>query len=181
MAGGSAERYSGVAQREQDTESGLVYMRNRMYDPSLGRFTQTDPILGNRPGKHYAYASNNPLGIVDPMGLGDESLWERALETAFPALGSSRKLIELGKAKIQEGERALAGVDTAAQPGKAALVGSAGAALRLQGKILAKGEGYLDLAEHPWEMPLGLIDTAGKIQDELHKKGGVDAILDFGK
>jgi len=71
LAGGSSERYSGVAQREVDTESGLVYMRHRMYDPQLGRFTQTDPILGNRPGKHYAYASNNPIGNIDPMGLDD--------------------------------------------------------------------------------------------------------------
>lgn len=70
-AGSTAERFGAIAQRETDFESGLVFMRNRMYDPSLGRFTQLDPLLGNRPEKHYAYASNNPLSRVDPFGLDD--------------------------------------------------------------------------------------------------------------
>lgn len=34
----------------------------------VGRFTQTDPILGNRPSQHYSYAANNPLSNGDPMG-----------------------------------------------------------------------------------------------------------------
>lgn len=38
-------------------------------DWSIGRFTQTDPILENRPNQHYAYGNNNPVSIVDPMGL----------------------------------------------------------------------------------------------------------------
>jgi hypothetical protein len=42
-----------------------------MYDPALGRFTQTDPVLGNRSGKHYTYASNSPLSRIDPFGLDD--------------------------------------------------------------------------------------------------------------
>lgn len=68
LGGGTNERY-GFAQREHDSESGLVHMRARMYDPSIGRFTQTDPILGNRPFEHYAYATNNPVSVVDPSGL----------------------------------------------------------------------------------------------------------------
>jgi RHS repeat-associated protein len=71
VAGSTTERYGGVAQREIDTESALVHMRHRMYDPLLGRFTQTDPILGNRPTDHYAYASNNPISRIDPRGLQD--------------------------------------------------------------------------------------------------------------
>jgi RHS repeat-associated protein len=67
LSGSSAERY-GFAQREHDSESGLVFMRHRMYDPTIGRFTQTDPIRGNRPTQHYAYAGNNPISNVDPMG-----------------------------------------------------------------------------------------------------------------
>jgi len=69
ISGGiTTERY-GFAQRESDTESGLVQMRNRLYDARTGRFTQTDPILGNRPSKHYGYAGNNPVSTVDPWGL----------------------------------------------------------------------------------------------------------------
>ena len=35
----------------------------------VGRFTQTDPIRGNRPTDHYAYGFNNPVTTTDPMGL----------------------------------------------------------------------------------------------------------------
>jgi len=69
LAPGGGSGLAAVAQRETDTESGLVYMRNRMYDPNLGRFTQTDPILGNRPSQHYAYAANNPVMFNDPSAL----------------------------------------------------------------------------------------------------------------
>jgi RHS repeat-associated protein len=71
IAGSSAERFSGLAQRETDPESGLIFMRNRYYDPRIGRFTQADPILGRRATAHYAYASNNPVGRKDPRGLQD--------------------------------------------------------------------------------------------------------------
>lgn len=68
LAGGTSERFAGLAQRELDAESGLVFVRRRMYDPRLGRFTQTDPIAGNKPTEHYSYAGNNPVGRTDPMG-----------------------------------------------------------------------------------------------------------------
>jgi RHS repeat-associated protein len=73
VAGAMSERY-GYAQREHDLESGLIYMRNRMYDSRTGRLTQDDPIRVNRPFKNYAYASNNPISRIDPMGLDDEDL-----------------------------------------------------------------------------------------------------------
>jgi hypothetical protein len=38
-------------------------------DWSIGRFTQTDPLLFSRASEHYAYAFNNPLSVTDPMGL----------------------------------------------------------------------------------------------------------------
>ena len=60
------------AHREQDTESGLVHMRARMYDPRVGRLTQVDPLIGNRSAEHYIYASNNSLTHYDRMGLQDE-------------------------------------------------------------------------------------------------------------
>jgi RHS repeat-associated protein len=79
IAGGTNERYGGVAQREIDSESGLIYMRHRMYDPKLGRFTQTDPVLSRRPMAHYTYASGAPIDRVDPYGLWDwKSFWEGA-------------------------------------------------------------------------------------------------------
>lgn len=70
----STDRY-GFTQREHDGESGLIYMRHRMYDSLSGRFTQTDPLRDNQPNKHYHYASNDPLRRTDPFGLEDGILW----------------------------------------------------------------------------------------------------------
>jgi RHS repeat-associated protein len=63
---GLVPRY-GFTGREPD-ETGLVYHRARYLDPSLGRFTQRDPI-GVNGGLHaYAYVGNSPQNATDPSG-----------------------------------------------------------------------------------------------------------------
>lgn len=67
------------AGRLVDPVAGLVHLRARFYDPALGRFLTPDPagLLGGANG--YAYALNDPLGRVDPLGLWDElPEWLRA-------------------------------------------------------------------------------------------------------
>lgn len=57
-----------------ESGAGLVYMRNRWYDPNTGRFTQEDPI-GYAGGINlYAYAGNDPVSYSDPYGLSPDSL-----------------------------------------------------------------------------------------------------------
>ena len=49
--------------------TGLEYMRNRMYDPGTGRFTQEDPI-GLAGGLNlYGFANGDPVNFSDPFGL----------------------------------------------------------------------------------------------------------------
>ncbi len=56
-------RYTG---EYTDSETGLVYLRNRMYDPETGRFISEDPI---RDGLNwYAYCEGNPVMFIDPSG-----------------------------------------------------------------------------------------------------------------
>ena len=50
-----------------DSESGLIYLRNRYYDPSTGRFITEDPVKDGL--NWYAYCGNNPVNMVDPSGL----------------------------------------------------------------------------------------------------------------
>jgi RHS repeat-associated protein len=65
-----AGRY-GVA----DDGNGLYFMRNRWYDPAVGRFTQPDPVgIAGGDVNLYRYVSNNPVSKIDPVGLQGEQV-----------------------------------------------------------------------------------------------------------
>ncbi len=64
-----------------DEESGLVYNRARMLDPTLGRFVQRDS-LGYQDGLNlHAYLQSQPIGHLDPLGL--ESLTVKVNKAFF--------------------------------------------------------------------------------------------------
>lgn len=65
---GNAIPQYGYTGREPD-ETGLVFYRARYYDPTIGRFTQRDPI-GLKGGiNQFAYVGGNPVNYLDPSGL----------------------------------------------------------------------------------------------------------------
>lgn len=68
---GLIDKDRGFTGHVQDT-SGLVYMQQRYYDPSVGRFLSIDPLepdLSRLPTlNRYSYAANNPYRYVDPDG-----------------------------------------------------------------------------------------------------------------
>ena len=49
-----------------DAESGFIYLRNRYYDPSTGRFITEDPAKDGV--NWYVYCEGNPINFVDPSG-----------------------------------------------------------------------------------------------------------------
>jgi RHS repeat-associated protein len=52
-----------------DSHAGLNQNWNRDYDPSVGRYLQSDPMGLHDGPSTYAYVSNNPLVYIDPKGL----------------------------------------------------------------------------------------------------------------
>jgi RHS repeat-associated protein len=61
--------WAGSLVMDQADASGLLYRRNRYYDPGAGRFTQPDPI-GIAGGLNvYGFAKGDPVNFSDPFGL----------------------------------------------------------------------------------------------------------------
>jgi RHS repeat-associated protein len=53
------------------SEIGMQYSKARIYAPYLGRFLQTDPIGYGDALNWYAYVRNDPVNLIDPLGLQD--------------------------------------------------------------------------------------------------------------
>ncbi|HZH42412.1 MAG TPA: RHS repeat-associated core domain-containing protein [Gemmatimonadales bacterium] len=67
--------------------TGLYYLRNRWYDPSIGRFLSEDPIGLNGGGNAYAFAGDDPVNTRDPSGTCDEA----------PPIGQAGGVAPLGR------------------------------------------------------------------------------------
>jgi RHS repeat-associated protein len=49
------------------SDTGLIYMRARVYDPATAQFLTVDPLVA-RTWAPYEYANDNPLSYYDPAG-----------------------------------------------------------------------------------------------------------------
>lgn len=67
---GTRMSYTG---QEYDRELGLLNMRGRMYDPTIGRFVSPDPLVQDptfsQSWNRYSYVMNSPHNLVDPSGF----------------------------------------------------------------------------------------------------------------
>ena len=71
-------KFTGYEHDSGTGETGLDYANFRYYASAQGRFMSAD-FLGGHPGapqslNRYAYATNDPLNRVDPLGLDDDTL-----------------------------------------------------------------------------------------------------------
>src|SRR5271154_789145 len=67
---GSATTPLGYDGQYTSTDTGLIYMRARVYDPTTAQFLSVDPMVGQTHAP-YNYAEDNPLDEADPTGLGN--------------------------------------------------------------------------------------------------------------
>jgi RHS repeat-associated protein len=71
IASGNAGKI-GFTGQVNDSDTGLIYMQQRYYDPIAGRFLSIDPVVtdANTGGSfnRYAYANNSPYKYLDPDG-----------------------------------------------------------------------------------------------------------------
>ena len=72
------------------TNTGLIYMRARYYDPALGRFISEDPARDG--GNWYAYAGGNPVGHVDPDGRSAEDDYAEQIAAFMRGMASTYNL-----------------------------------------------------------------------------------------
>ena len=85
--GSSIPNDYGFTGRELDRESGMMFYRNRWYDPSGGRFAAANPLRDYFLNNVFGYSSSNPLSWRDPLGLFDP--WQTATGAAQVASGAA--------------------------------------------------------------------------------------------
>jgi len=118
----------GLLMNQQDA-TGLLYRRNRYYDPMSGRFSQEDPI-GLAGGLNtYGFGAGDPVSYSDPFGLCpiDKPLCQW-LKVALIAAGTDVGGVAGGGAGFLTGPAAFATVPAGAMVGMA-VGATAGAAL----------------------------------------------------
>lgn len=67
---GTAKVPLGYDGQYTNSDTGLIYMRAREYDPSTAQFLSVDPLVASTHAP-YNYAEDNPLNEADPTGLGN--------------------------------------------------------------------------------------------------------------
>ena len=65
---GAATTSLGYDAQYTSADTGLVYMRARVYDPATAQFLSVDPLEALT-GEPYSYTADNPLNASDPSGL----------------------------------------------------------------------------------------------------------------
>ena len=86
-----------------DQETGLNYNYFRDYDPSIGRYTQSDPVGLGGGLNLYAYANLNPANTTDPLGL-PSNPFQPLLERLGRILGRGASDKIVGKSRAEKCE-----------------------------------------------------------------------------
>lgn len=137
---------------------GLVYMQSRHYDPTLGRFLQSDSLplasLTTQGVNRYIYCENDPVNRSDPSGM---SFW-----SALAGIG----LMVAGVGSLMFGLWGLAGVAGFTAASVLALLSFASFGL-LAMSLFHKGLSYLLTDPHKRCFALNVSEESGVLGDLL--------------
>lgn len=112
---GTATNPFGYAGGFKDSESGLLYLQHRYYDPATAQFVSVDPIV-DVTGAAYAYVGGDPIDRTDPSGL--FCLLGHNSDGSCRGSGVLHKAEDIGKGALH------VGLDLAAVPPYALYYGS---------------------------------------------------------
>ncbi len=174
---GSATTPLGYDGQYTSSDTGLIYMRAREYDPATAQFLSRDPLAAIS-GQPYAYADDNPLSVGDPSGL-LFGITLPSLEEVGESIAGWGDTITLGATKLVREQIGDENVDTCS-----AAYQSGGVAGLVTG-VLIPGEGEAEIGAEGLEETLaGLreghnagvyeVDNAEELQsiyDELSAGG----------
>jgi RHS repeat-associated protein len=127
---------------ERDGASKNDYVHARFQSSELGRFLSPD-VLGGKPEdpqtwNRYAYARNNPLGLIDPDGLAPAPAWAFGLAFQDPRVAQGAQYISSAAAIAStEAQRVFGATAAVAGVGAAAVLGGP-AGLRIAGEFLMR-------------------------------------------
>lgn len=160
----------------QTDGNGLLHMRARYYHPRLGRFLNADPA---REGWNwYGYAGGNPIGNVDPSGLGIDDALNMVQDTLsymgmLPVFGAAFDIVNAGISLVR-GDFVGAGLNLlSAAPG----IGDLAGATKIAGIV---GKGYVGgkiLAHTAGVMPVFAAKANNVVYQSVSKvTGAVDYV-----
>jgi RHS repeat-associated protein len=87
---------------EQADASGLMYRRNRYYDPQKGRFTTPDPIGVGGGFNAYGFAGGDPVSYSDPFGLCPDPKDPRCTQGQWVVTFTVGGFVGLGKSGVSD-------------------------------------------------------------------------------
>ncbi|NVB39642.1 HNH endonuclease [Pseudenhygromyxa sp. WMMC2535] len=150
----------GYTGHEAQSDSGLLHMRGRMYDPHLGRMASADPFvvdpLSSSGWNRYAYVLNQPLARTDPSGFmptaastdpessSDSEPQDFGFEMTVPVVGTRTAEGVAGSGQVQQSDIGGGGSASARADQQAGDIGPSAAQIQqLHDSARARGAGIV--------------------------------------
>jgi len=87
-----------------DEGNGLDFMRARYYEPGTGKFLSADPIgIDAGDANFYRYVFNNPVTLIDPLGLSPSSTTADQVKDAGTGIGAIGTILRISSATARLG------------------------------------------------------------------------------